>query len=500
MLMRYRQDKLLPLGWSWARWPTRVSILTTFVVAFTGCGEILGIDDITSCWDASGFEGRGCYRTGGGCKLTKDQLPNACTDSECVPFDNQVRLGLSNAADLPNLTSGAPSLTGQPDPGGMDTCPTNRVIVTGSNAILPIVRYVSAELSAADPPVTVLYQENGSCIGAQTIFKGLNVAGEFNYWTRDMNQAFVDHNCQLPAQPADIGVSDVFGATCGFDESAMVAVDAQGPIQAMIFVAPKASKERAISAEAARLVYGYGGMYEDKSLKFTSDPWTKSAFIQRRRPTSGTQHLIGAFIGVPSARFETGVENANPDAMIASVQKAGMTDPDATIGLLDVVNGDPNEVRVAVRALAFQAAGQNCAFLPDSTPLRTDKRNVRDGHYVMWGPLHIYKRPTTQQAVTNVVDYLSIKSAPDSTGKDVTQSLSELISTTAAAFLVPSCAMRVQRSTEGGLAFPYIPERSCGCYFDQLTSNESSCATCKTDDDCKSPDAPKCNYGFCEQQ
>lgn len=497
LLMRHFRDKLLPMRWSEATVSARVSVLTLFIVAFSGCGEILGIDDITSCWDATGFEGRGCYRTGGGCKLTKDQLPNACTDSICVPFDNQVHLGLSAASDLPKLTAVSPGLTDQPAPGGTDDCPTNRVVVAGSNAIVPILSYLSAELASATNPVTILYQAKSSCVGAETIFKGLNVAGEFQYWTRDVTNGLVEHKCQMSARPSDIGVSDVFEATCGFKEDANVAIDAQGPIQAMIFVVPKGSAERAISAEAARLVYGFGGTFENK---FTAEPWTNINQIQRRGPTSGTQNMIGAFIGVPSASF-LGVENANTSAMIASVQMAKSPEDKATIGLLDVVNGDPTGVRVSLRVLAFQAEAQNCAFLPDSTGSTLDKRNVRDGHYVLWGPIHIYKRPGAPDIVRDVVDYLSIERAPDSLGKDANQNRSELIKIAAGGSLVPSCAMRVQRSSEGALALPFVPERSCGCYFDQLTSNsESTCATCKTDDDCKSPDAPKCNFGFCEQQ
>jgi hypothetical protein len=372
---------------------------------------------------------------------------------------------------------------------------TDRVVVTGSNAIVPILSYLGAELSGATNPVTVLYQSQSSCNGAAAIFKNVKVAGEFRYWTRD-NGALVENKCMLPEQIADIGTSDVFGTTCGFADDSSIARDAQAPIQAMIFVAPKTSAERAISAEAARLVYGYGGTYESK---YTSPPWIDLAHIQRRNPTSGTQNLIGAFIGVPSASFQ-GVENTGTSAMISSVQMASSTDAASTIGILDVVNGDPTDVRVSLRVLAFQAEGQNCAFRPDSDEGKLDKRNVRDGHYALWGPIHVYSRPNALTNVANLVKYLSLEQAPASVGKEPDQNMSELIKIVAGGSLVPSCAMRVQRSTDGGSLLPQVPARSCACFFDQLTTGDSTCAPCAADVDCASPDAPRCNFGFCEQQ
>jgi len=245
MLNRHRRDKLLENLGSWAALPARAGVLAMFVVTLAGCGNILAIGDIESCWDDSGFDGRGCYRTGGGCKLTKEQLPNACTDSPCVPFDNQARLGLSAPADLPKIPLGTPGNTGGPGAGGPDDCPmTERVIVTGSNAIVPVLSYLSAELASAQPPVTVLYQSQSSCVGAAAIFKDVKVAGEFHYWTRE-NGALIDNKCTLPQQPADIGTSDVFGATCGFDDDSAVALVAKGPIQAILIVPPNTSAKPA---------------------------------------------------------------------------------------------------------------------------------------------------------------------------------------------------------------------------------------------------------------
>jgi hypothetical protein len=282
----------------------------------------------------------------------------------------------------------------------------------------------------------------------------------------------------------------VFASTCGLDAQSADVKDTQGPIQAMIFITPTGSEERAISAEAARLVYGFGGTHEG----FSASPWTDPAHIFHRDAPSGTQNMIGAFIGVPSPRFQ-GVELTSTTAMKDSIANASPADASRTIGLLDVVNGDGVG---SLRALAFQAKGQTCGFLPDSEEGARDKRNVRDGHYSMWGPIHVFSRRMPTQAASDVVDYLVLNRAPGVDSQDETMSV--LIQKIAERSLVPQCAMSVQRLDEGGALLPYVPARSCSCLFDKIRTGSSKCQPCTTNEDCSSPDAPRCNFGFCETQ
>jgi hypothetical protein len=58
--------------------------------------------------------------------------------------------------------------------------------------------------------------------------------------------------------------------------------------------------------------------------------------------------------------------------------------------------------------------------------------------------------------------------------------------------------MRVSRTEEVGPLASFMPARSCGCYFDALTSS-TDCAACKVNADCAAA-APKCNFGYCEVQ
>jgi hypothetical protein len=481
--------------------------LTALVVTSAGCGNILGIDDIEyqepppvdSCWDPNGLQGLGCFRTDGDCKLTKEQIPNACTDSPCMQFDNKERLGLSLPNDLPDVLDDIPIMFGSPETSALPACPPSTtaaptVVVVGSNAIFDVVEYVSAELSRSGNPVTVLYQSQSSCNGAAAVLDNRPVAGEFLFWTY-VNNTPTENKCALSEQQADIGISDVFATTCGLDTTSIGATDTLGPIQAMTFVAPKASSQKAISAEAARLVYGYEGTYP--SGPFTAEPWTKPAYIQKRIASSGTQNLIGKFIGVSSASFK-GHQNTTTADMIAALTDPGLADPNATIGILDVVNGDKNSTKI--RVLAFQAEGQFCAFQPDAMEGSLDRRNVRDGHYVLWGPLHIFNRSDVSTTAGNVIKFLSLAAAPQLSGQTEAESMSALIGVTARGSLVPACAMQVQRASEGGPLSSLIPQDTCGCRYEAEVGVAVTCTPCVTEADCQSPDAPKCNFGFCEQQ
>ncbi len=506
MLEQSGRDKLLG---DLQRVATRLQfglILTTLGVTSLGCGNILGIEDITyqepapidPCFDPEGFQGLGCFRSDGDCKLTKEQIPNACTDSPCMPFDNKIRLGLSAPDDLPDVLEDMPIMFGDPEMGSMSPCPTTYpfVVVVGSNAIRGVVEYVSGELSRSANPVTVLFQSQSSCNGVAAILADRPVAGNFKYWTYN-GATRNENNCSLTERQADIGISDVFATTCGLDTTSIGATDTLGPIQAMTFVAPRASTQKAISAEAARLVYGYEGTYP--SGPFTAEPWTKPTYIQSRIASSGTQNLIGKFIGISSAKFR-GHQNVTTADMIGALTDPNLDDPTATIGLLDVVNGDDNSTKI--RVLAFQAEGQLCAFQPDAVEGSLDRRNVRDGHYVLWGPLHIFNRVDVSPDASLVIKYLSLEKAPALAGQTEVQSMSALIGETVQGSLVPACAMRVQRSSEGGPLSTLIPQNTCGCRFETEAGLDvsASCKPCSTETDCTSPDAPACNFGYCEQQ
>jgi hypothetical protein len=116
---------------------------------------------------------------------------------------------------------------------------------------------------------------------------------------------------------------------------------------------------------------------------------------------------------------------------------------------------------------------------------------VRDGHYPIWGPVHLYARTSGGLPNTSATAMLARFSTPK-----IDQSLVDAV---AAKGLVPECAMRVSRTEEMGAFASYQPQFGCGCYFDFKTNGATSCKVCKASSDCPSS-APACNYGYCEAQ
>jgi hypothetical protein len=251
----------------------------------------------------------------------------------------------------------------------------------------------------------------------------------------------------------------------------------------MTFVVPSASTQKSISAEAGYLAFGTGG-YNTPGI-----PWNDPTYFFVRNASSGTQQMIGRAMGVPANQF-FGIDRGGSGAVQTGVKI--IVDPataEKTIGILSVDLADAE--RSNLRILAFQAQGQTCAYLPDSNINSHDKINVRDGHYPIWGPVHLYARTVgglPNAAATALLQRFTVPKI-DST----------LIDAVSSKGLVPLCAMHVNRSDEMGPFVSFQPQFGCGCYFDSKANGASSCKACKTNSDCPST-APACNYGYCEVQ
>ena len=98
--------------------------------------------------------------------------------------------------------------------------------------------------------------------------------------------------------------------------------------------------------------------------------------------------MIGHAIGVPANEF-WGIDRgtaANVDALLRVI-----TDPTLAEQAIGIISADYyDDDRSNLKALAFKAEGQECAYLPDSTQFKKDKQNVRNGHYPIWGPIHFF--------------------------------------------------------------------------------------------------------------
>ena len=393
-------------------------------------------------------------------------------------------MSVAKSAALPLLAAGmllCPQSASAADCSTLD----NPVYVAGSSAVGPFIAKVAAELRQQSPAITVVYLSSGSCDGVNYLATETSgvLMGTGKIYDNDGKE--VAGGCALNNNPVDIGVSDVYASSCGVAELPKDVKDFYGPVQAMTFVVPSGSSQSSISAEAAYLVYGFGNDSE-------VSPWTDETAIEQRSATSGTQQMIGAYIKVPAAKFKGHANKGSGDLLTALTTSAANGNAEKALGILSTDVADKN--RNAVKVLGYQHYGQSCAYWPDSTANSFDKSNVRDGHYPLWGPLHLLTRTengnVTKENVKKVVNYLAGTEEPK--GFD-------MIALEAKSGVVPLCAMHVTKTKDGGELASFQPEKSCACKFEKeaVGTAPSCCKSCEKDSDCPSS-APACNYNFCE--
>lgn len=480
-------------------------------LAFLGCGLVLGLDGFKETKD--GAEGsancdvdttKECIPQG--CALTgQSQLLNSCTPADCIAFDDNARvkgMRLPDGGLMPvsPLDAGIAEAAPPGDAAAPVLCSkinANPVVYVAGTA----KTYVAALAKSlyADPasPITIVWRGQSSCFGVEEMLMNEPIdkqsgAPTGSYW----DTAGTELPCQFKstgpdagaggiAPVPDISVSDVFADTCtplpnGLPSNIQ---DFFGPVQTMIWIVPKTSTEKGISATGAYYVYGFGaaGMVA---------PWTDNNTIYRLADESGTQLILGKGIGVPAEQWRG--NNLQSSGVLT---KAIPTATPNAIGPIAYTN-ITDTVRPTLGVLAYKHYGQNrCAYFPDSTDQAKDKRNVRDGHYAMWGPIHFFTHvnngvPINPSAAKAINMWIGVTPPPQ--GLD-------LIQIAAINNLVPTCAMQVKRRAEMGNLEPAIPDNQCGCYFEKAAGALSpTCKACMKDTDCTDSTKPRCSYGFCE--
>jgi hypothetical protein len=478
------------------------------------CSLILGIPGDRfvvdgGCEVPDAFGGQTCF----GCTpMSSEELLNACTPGACTPFDNRARIAnfdgkLRPLPPPPDAGADlAPDDGGEPD-GGIDdggpplddgggaadlggggvACASlkNPVYLYGSSGLSLGMKTLAQAIASV---ATIVYLQDASCNGLDAILTGdPRMQGRADYWVANLDDP---QKCDLEPQghAPDIGLCDVFPNTCipNFPGLPANVGDFQGPVQTFMFTVPRKSTQTAISAEAAYNVYGFGS-------QSGVAPWTDERYIAKRTSKSGNQSVIGATIGVPPPQWR-GDTVVSASDMVPHL--LAYSDPERAIGITSADVADKMENRMVVRTLAYQHLGQKCAFLPDSELGSYDKRNVRDGHYFLWAPIHFYTRVQNgippNPLVRDVVNFLiGAKPLPDPNY--------DLISAFKASGLIPGCAMSVSRSREGGALVPAAPKPSCDCYFDKAAPGGGAigCQVCGKDADCPQS-KPSCNFGYCE--
>jgi hypothetical protein len=453
----------------------------------------------------SGLGPPGCFF---GTPTKQSDYLNQCTTSTNKVFDNCDRIGYCDGKQaLPPMATPSTGKQGSalPPPAPTNLCtdgaPTdasgkpNMIWLYGAADFGPLLRAAQPALSAGPVPYRAVFQAVSSCQGVGAIYNKQSITdpptetagGWAFYYDANRNQV----NCRLGPvgtpgfQVVDIGISDLFSQTCGFTPVAGVTpAEYSGPVVAFVLAAKAGSSQESISAEAAHLVFGNGGIAPQASGMKNAAPWTdyKKYFI--RNSGAAATVLIAKMIGVDRAAF-WGIDRVTTENLRDGLLSS--TDTDAAIGTLSIDFYDKN--RGNLKALYLQSTGQSAGYLPDSTPTTTDKINMRDGHYPLWGYVHFVVALDANGLPSPAANAMVLLF---NVGKLDQQLVDSIID----ASLVPECAMKVQRTSDLG-DYTTRKEFSCGCYFDFKTRNgKTDCPTCKTADDC--PGQSPCNYGFCE--
>jgi hypothetical protein len=376
-------------------------------------------------------------------------------------------------------------------------------------------------LITANTPGAVVFLTagQGSCTGILAQTAGTKIAASTNaVWINDQG---AECACTLPAATdVTIGVSDVYADTCGATASDLTnknLKDFAGPTNAMTFVTAKDATAKAISAEQAYLALGFGAMYDVA-------PWVSPDFFWIRPDVSGTLRMLSRYVGLDFSKWlgfrankgagmgcaDAGgagcAANGSGDvfkAIVAGNASAG--DRDKLLGILglDFLLAQANASDVKV--LAFRGYKQRYAFYPDSTPTSTDKRNVRDGHYLPSGPAHLFTATDAGGNPTNATAAALITRLNNAQTATTPEATTDLTSIITGGHLVPSCAMKVQRSADGGDFTAYTPTAGCGCFF-ELTAGASATPGCAKASpalgECASSSCASgtCRRGVCEAQ
>ncbi len=292
----------------------------------------------------------------------------------------------------------------------------------------------------------------------------------------------------------DIGVSDVFAETCGFEIADGLA-DFHGPTQSMAFASSTQSSQTVMSYEAAYLALGVA----DTDPEFIYNDATKLWF---RDQTSGTQQMIAHAIDVPANKFNPGGHSTNAAGIISGLQ-ASASDVDVATATFGILGMDALRPIADVVPLAYQHKGQTCGYYPNSELTTHDMQNTRDGHYFIHGPVHMFTKVDNDgvpasEAVKLFVDYLS----------GVIES-TDLLKAEADLSIVPECAMRVARDEEAGALYSFVSQHGmCECAFlhyaepSQVPDECTTCDPANNDSDGKNDECDSsrayCHYGFCE--
>lgn len=452
---------------------------------------------------ASGLGPSGCFF---GTPTTQSSYLNQCTTSRCVPFDNCERLGLCKApfslpkssAPSASPTSGVVNPPKRPTRLCSSAAEPGKIIYMAGAADFPPLLQALQPLLTRDTGYRVVFFGSTSCAGANAIFspdptkRVIKDKDEMAQPPQSSYAFFYDddgvkQSCLLDpnGNAVDVGVSDLFPASC--DPSYLSGSfygEYLGPIVSFAVTVPKTSKQQAISAEALYLIFGLGGKNPGA---LDASPWANSSYFYIRNAGAASTVLTAKLAyGLNTPWW--GVDTQSTDNLRDSLLAVPTGFSEGAIGVLSIDYAE--KARGNLTTLYVQAQGQTCGYLPDSTATATDKINVRDGHYPLWGYVHFFTQLNGGVPSAAANAFLTRFAVPK-----LDQSLVDAIIANSE---IPACAMKITRTAELGDFQANASTYQCHCYFESKTTGKASCTVCKSSNDCPA-DRPSCNYGFCEK-
>jgi hypothetical protein len=376
-------------------------------------------------------------------------------------------------------------------------CDADVILVRGSSASQKLIETVAKV--AFSKGVKIVYSNNGSsCAGG--VYEAVTPVSATDKRAASANTSYDAANptatCTFAApRAADVGVSDVYASSCGnvLGLGASVTLpadvtDTLGPVQAFtLSVHDDPSFPVAISAEAAFNTFGVVGRSGDASFAVT--PWSVPADVFGRGESSGTWQTWSRTLGLLPGKPVTAGVQASAGAVLGALDTSPRSSAIGILALNDIVPTGTPPVAPKVRPLAFRAKGQDFAYYPSSTSSASDLINVRDGHYAPWANLHFFARKTGGNYAPGVKVLLDLLE-----GQEAVSAVSKIRA-------VPTCAMQVSRSSDGGDFSAYKPAAPCGCFFEHEASGvaPASCKACTPQNVTTACSATEqCVFGFCE--
>ncbi len=377
----------------------------------------------------------------------------------------------------------------------------NIIIMPGSTSLIPVVQFLGAKLIKMKQPHLLVYFPMASCEALNRVNRRDSQSGTGEFYEEDPANPgrIVTKSCTIDGiVPMDMAIGDTFYETC--DSSVLrdpLLGDFQGPQQAFVFITPRSNLySSTMTAQQARTVFGCGpkgqvSPYLDDNFIFSYKNGQEVRF--------GAQLIVGKAIdlayfqdpsGSPSHSHRGDQDEA--DAVAASIS------PDKTIGFISAEVYDQR--RDQLKALAFRGFKQKLAYYPDSDANTRDKRNVRDGHYTIQAPMHMWAGLNADGTVARplarkMIDWM--QGNPVAPEDELPFDINEVY---AEAGVVPKCAMKVMRTVDGGPLGPFVSEKApCGCSFESKATGQAvptGCVQCKDNSGCAQGQV--CSYGFCE--